>query len=43
MFDRSTVIRTRTALRLKRDLNLNFDAVAQVMEQLDRLEELERR
>lgn len=43
MFDRSAVIRTRKALRLKRDLHLNFDAVALVMELLDRIEELERR
>lgn len=43
MFDRSTVIRARKALRLKRDLRLNFDAVALVMELLDRIEELERR
>ena len=43
MFSRSAVIRTRKALRLKRDLRLNFDAVALVMELLDRIEELERR
>lgn len=43
MFDRSAVIRTRKALRLKHDLRLNFDAVALVMELLDRIEELERR
>jgi chaperone modulatory protein CbpM len=43
LFDRSAVIRTRKALRLKRDLRLNFDAVALVMELLDRIEELERR
>lgn len=43
MFDRSAVIRVRKALRLKRDLRLNLDAVALVMELLDRIEELERR
>ena len=43
LFDRSAVIRIRKALRLKRDLRLNFDAVALVMELLDRIEELERR
>jgi chaperone modulatory protein CbpM len=42
-FDRSAVIRVRKALRLKRDLSLNFDAVALVMELLDRIEELESR
>lgn len=42
MFSRSAVIRARKALRLKRDLRLNFDAVALVMELLDRIEELER-
>lgn len=42
LFDRSSVIRARKALRLKRDLRLNFDAVALVMELLDRIEELER-
>lgn len=41
-FDRSAVIRVRKALRIKRDLRLNFDAVALVMELLDRIEELER-
>ena len=42
-FDRGAVIRVRKALRLKRDLGLNFDAVVLVMELLDRIEELERR
>ena len=41
-FERSAIIRARKALRLKRDLCLNFDAVALVMELLDRIEELER-
>lgn len=35
-------IRIRKALRLKPDLNLNFDAVTLVMELLDRIEGLER-
>ncbi len=43
MFDRSAVVRARKALRLKRDLSLNLDAVALVMELLDRIEELERK
>jgi len=43
LFDRSTVVRARKALRLKRDLGLNFDAVALVMELLDRIDDLERR
>ena len=43
LFDRSAVIRARKALRLKRDLSLNFDAVALVMELLDRIDELERK
>jgi chaperone modulatory protein CbpM len=43
LFDRSAVARARKALRLKRDLGLNFDAVALVMELLDRIDELERR
>lgn len=43
IFDRSAVIRARKALRLKRDLSLNFDALALVMELLDRIEDLERR
>lgn len=43
LFDRSAVVRARKALRLKRDLGLNFDAVALVMELLDRIDELERR
>ncbi len=43
VFGAASVIRVRKALRLKRDLNLNFDAVALVMELLDRIEELERR
>jgi len=38
-----SVIRARKALRLKRDLGLNFEALALVMELLDRIEELERR
>ncbi len=42
LFDRSAVVRARKALRLKRDLRLNFDAVALVMELLDRIEALER-
>ena len=40
LLDRSVVIRARKALRLKRDLNLNLDAVALVMELLDRIDEL---
>ena len=43
LFDRSVVIRTRKALRLKHDLRLNVDAVALVMELLDRIDALERR
>lgn len=43
LFDRSAVVRARKALRLKRDLSLNFDALALVMELLDRIEALERR
>ena len=43
LFDRSAVVRTRKALRLKRDLRLNFDATALVMELLDRIDDLERR
>jgi len=43
LFDRSAVIRARKALRLKRDLRLNFDAVVLVMELLDRIDELERK
>jgi chaperone modulatory protein CbpM len=43
LFDRSTVVRARKALRLKRDLRLNFDAMALVMELLDRIDDLERR
>ncbi len=42
LFDRSAVVRARKALRLKRDLRLNFDAVALVLELLDRIDELER-
>jgi chaperone modulatory protein CbpM len=42
-FDRSDVIRTRKALRLKHDLRLNVDAVALVMELLDRIDALEQR
>jgi len=41
-FEQGAVIRARKALRLKHDLNLNFDAVALVMELLDRIDELER-
>jgi len=41
LFSRAAVIRVRKALRLKRDLKLNFDAVAIVMELLDRIDELE--
>lgn len=43
LFDRSAVVRASKALRLKRDLNLNLDAVALVMELLDRIDELERK
>lgn len=43
LFDQSAVVRVRKALRLKRDLGLNFDAVALVMELLDRIDELERK
>ena len=43
LFDRSAVVRARKALRLKRDLGLNFDAMALVMELLDRIDDLERR
>lgn len=43
LFDRDAAMRIRKALRLKRDLNLNIDAVAVVMELLDRIQELERR
>jgi chaperone modulatory protein CbpM len=43
LFDGSAVVRARKALRLKRDLGLNFDALALVMELLDRIEDLERR
>lgn len=43
VFGAGSVIRLRKALRLKKDLNLNFDAVALVMELLDRIEELERK
>jgi chaperone modulatory protein CbpM len=43
LFDRSAVVRARKALRLKRDLRLNFDAVALVMELLDRIDDLERK
>lgn len=43
LFDRSAVVRVRKALRLKRDLSLNFDAVGLVMELLDRINDLERR
>ncbi len=43
LFDQGSVVRARKALRLKRDLRLNFDAVALVMELIDRIEDLERR
>lgn len=43
LFDRSAVVRARKALRLKRDLGLNFNALALVMELLDRIDDLERR
>jgi chaperone modulatory protein CbpM len=43
LFDQRAVVRARKALRLKRDLRLNFDAMALVMELLDRIDELERR
>lgn len=43
LFGSSTIIRARKALRLRRDFRLNLDAVALVMELLDRIEELERR
>lgn len=43
LFAQSDVIRARKALRLKRDLRLNFDAVALVMELLDRIDDLDRR
>ena len=43
VFSKASVIRVRKALRLKRDLNLNIDAVALVMELLDRIDELERK
>ena len=42
LFSRNSVFRIRKALRLKRDLHLNLDAVAIVIELLDRIEELER-
>lgn len=43
LFDHSAVVRARKALRLKRDLRLNFDAMALVMDLLDRIDKLERR
>ena len=43
LFDQSVVVRARKALRLKRDLRLNFDAMALVMDLLDRIDDLERR
>jgi len=43
LFDRSAVVRARKALRLKRDLGLNIDAVALVMELLERIDDMERR
>jgi chaperone modulatory protein CbpM len=43
LFDRSAVVRARKALRLKQDLRLNFDAMALVMDLLDRIDDLERR
>lgn len=42
LFSKNSVFRIRKALRLKRDLHLNFDAVAIVIELLDRIDELER-
>ena len=42
LFSRNSVFRIRKALRLKRDLHLNLDAVAIVIELLDRIDELER-
>lgn len=42
LFSSWSVVRLRKALRLRRDLHLNFDAVALVMGLLDRIEELER-
>ncbi len=43
LFGGSAVLRLRRALRLKRDLRLNVDALALVMELLDRIDELEKR
>lgn len=42
LFGLSTIIRARKALRLRRDFRLTTDAVALVMDLLDRIEELER-
>lgn len=41
LFEAYAVPRLSRALRLKRDLGLNVDALALVMELLDRIEELE--
>lgn len=43
LFASSSIIRARKALRLRRDFRLNLDAVALVMELLDRIEEMERK
>ena len=42
LFDRCVVVRTRKALRLKRDLELNLNSVALIMELLDKIDELDR-
>ncbi len=42
LFGQSAVPRLRRALRLKHDFKLNVDALALVMELLDRIEELEK-
>lgn len=41
-FNAAAMVRVRKALRLKRDLQLNFHTVALVMSLLDRIDELER-
>jgi chaperone modulatory protein CbpM len=43
LFGLSAVPRLKRALRLKRDFKLNVDALALVVELLDRIEELEKR
>ncbi|HWI40269.1 MAG TPA: chaperone modulator CbpM [Verrucomicrobiae bacterium] len=43
LFSASALLRTRRALRLKDDFALNVDALALVMELLDRIEDLEAR